>query len=411
MTRTRTRYLTDIRQKSGYVTNTGLSFSTITSGFVEQATMVDTLTPGYFNLAKEGLPLPFNNCSRSLTTSREDPMHMYAQDQSGDRKWSLDGHLTQVFSSIWNIAWPTLVLPKFPGLTNLVMEAQAQALGHVDQPRYDFGEPLAELTRTIRDIKRPLHSIKRLVSRFSRDVSLLGRAQQTAERVSDVWANYSFYAGPNIRTINDIVDAYATRNYKRPAYKTARGKASYQSGAVNGSSTGSVSGWISDRVTRRVYTVEVRAFIKYLVNDANSRGELLGLRARDLPGLAWELVPLSFLVDRVLNVSRLVHVGTRFASGNVRIGQSWITIKVIDDNQRTVKGIRRSVPDALNFFSPNTTHPWTVRVETLSRSTWKPSFQSLVKVKPFGLTSGLTQTLDTVSVILSNVAFATRNTR
>lgn len=401
--RTRIRYLSDVRKITTQISDTGISIPRSTMVFVEQDSMTDTLTPDYFLKVQKGLDLPINNCTKVRSTNREDGMNMFIQDQSGARHWVLSGQCCQFNTASWSLSWPSLTLPKFPGLTQLLQQAQAQALSRVDKPRYDFGEPIAELLHTVRDLKRPLNAIKRLSTRFTRDLSHRERVIIGSDRVADLWRNYSFYAGPNVRLLNDIVDAYATRNYKRPAYRSARGKSSYASGYVDGKSTGNVSGWVTDRISRRVYTVEVRAVIRYSVTDANSKGELLGLRARDLPGIAWELVPLSFLVDRVLNVSRFIHVASRFASGNVKIVGAYYTVKIVDDNQRTLKGMRRTTPDPLNFAYPADTRPWTVRTETFNRSTWIPSLWSLAKVQPFGLTSTLSSTLDTVSLIVRNL--------
>jgi hypothetical protein len=140
--------------------------------------------------------------------------------------------------------------------------------------------------------------------------------------------------------------------------------------------------------------------------DVSVPGQL-GLVRRDLPVAAWELIPLSFMIDRVINVKRFLKTASALSSSEVQISRgSFETVRYLDVRLARLKNLRATLNPHLNSYTPSTT-PW-VRYEdfSLTRSTWWPDIGDVASTlfRGSGLVDGLTKCADSAALIVAHLS-------
>lgn len=375
-------------------------------GFLEQESSVDRTTPG-FNGPRTGF-LPQNPFTYSMKTYHEDKSTLVYFDSNGVRSRKCVGSVTQfLYSTNPGQGFTALPPPTATGynLGLLIAEANAKALEKFSTPEYSFGEPISEIVSTIRSIKQPLRAINRLVSRWQKRKRLLKRsnfknAKDYAQALAALWLSYSVNAGPNLRTISDAIDAYARKSYARATLSVAFAKTSYDSGPLYGQATQTPSlGGL--RTVERVLRASVKSVILYQILDAADPKAILGLKMRHVPGLLWELVPGSFLIDRVYNVKRFVNVASALKSSKLRVCGACIVTRVDDVVTRRVCNMTVTGSPAP---SPRDSPPYVVRDFKYDRQPWHPSAADVVPPRKMkNVLRSLHQTLDLASIILGKM--------
>lgn len=372
----------------------------------EVESMSDHLTPGYKS-GRSGF-LPQNNMSYSCTTTAEPVSQLIYYDGSGKRGRVCKGTVTQFMynpiggtSSGQGFTRLNIANPAAFNLNALIAEAQAKALARYSSPEYAFREPIAEIVNTIRTIKQPIHAIKRVVSRFSkRRDRYKDRLKGDRKALADLWLSYSVNAGPNMATVEDAIDAFARRAAQRYNIQVANAGSKYDSGPlyVSAAQTPSLGGM---RHAQRVIRANVKATILYTVQDAADQSTILGLKARHLPGLIWELVPLSFMIDRLYNVKRFVDVAATMSSSKVRIAGACYTTRIDDVYSRWLTDLTVSGSPSP---SPTSTPKMIERTFTYSRSKWSPSVFDVLPPLTLGKAAGSLHTiLDAVSLTIGRL--------
>jgi hypothetical protein len=99
-----------------------------------------------------------------------------------------------------------------------------------------------------------------------------------------------------------------------------------------------------------------------------------GLRFKDIPETLWAILPLSFMVDRMYNLSQTMRGLSSFLDPNLTILGAWTTTKVDTIETITwighVSPIVESVQEAYTDTIVKTT-------ESYNRQTWEPVFTDL----------------------------------
>jgi len=403
----RTRSTLTLPYREGVVNATG-SINTTISGVFEQsgeATMDDIVTPGYQQLIARGAIIN-NPCSYGKEehttvgsgTGSYDP-------EDGSPGYRLTGSLTRYRQS--NALYASL-----DPIEGSASEAQFYALSNVDRTPFAFGEDLAEIGQTIRFIRDPLGSLRNLSRGFKGDVSQLLRkkkqkaryskaewAERRALAVADVWLEYRFAAMPLVRSVHD---AFRSISYvdDRPVRLTARGKSGGQvSASETRTMTHSNGTTTFDFDVKTTRNVRYRSSILYQIdNPVKDWRYTFGLRTQDLPETAWQVVPYSFMVDRLVNVSAAIRGLTVLANPKLEIlAASTVTH---DDLSTTW---RHNGQDA---------DGWTASVSgetakrsnfTYKRDIWTPSMSDTVPpVTPGNLVNDVTKTADLIALVLKN---------
>jgi len=256
--------------------------------------------------------------------------------------------------------WSWNYFPSTHDLDADMVKAQNRALANLDSTPYDFFEDLLEIRETIKFLRNPLAAIRALKSAYTRSVKKINRMKnlsRKAKALADAWNQYRFALAPLVRTIVQAADAYNHRGSTRRDPRRS---------AV-GSVTSKYEVWAKKTYTLNFYTggktyfnrgyfhvAESKATILYEVTNPLKDWKFnLGLRAKDIPVVLWEVVPLSFLVDRLVNIKRSIQALVNLLDPNVtilaastRLKDSRIRKHELTDVQLNSWTLTKLVPDA-----------------------------------------------------------------
>jgi hypothetical protein len=342
-----------------------------------------------------------NPCTYQLDEVVEGTGLSQFTDLNGARTITLSGNIHQVMIKKTNLpnffTEPYLSLSEDVDLDVL----KHKALSFVNSPKYDFGEPAYEIAETLRFIKNPLASVNRLVKSFSKKrdktVSRFASISDRVKAAAEVWASYSFAARPLMQTINDAIDAYndQTVTNSRRTSRTLWDNDEYTSSTT----VHSFSGWKTNIQRDKEVHKEVHVGVTYENEDDYTIFAKLGLRGRDLPSTMWEVLPLSFMIDRVYNVKGFINGAINLLDSSVKINGGFITT-------RTEQVLRFKASHPTTHISTST---WNTHIADelqrrrfiYNRSPWVPSASDIIpRFKPRGLVSDLTKTADLVSLMV-----------
>jgi hypothetical protein len=270
-----------------------------------------------------------------------------------------------------------------------------------------LGEPIAELRTLPRDLNPTLEALERNTRRYKRlaESGKFGRGKRNARYAATAWASYAFFIGPLVRTAEDVVEEYAARLDVQDLWQTARGISKKRTPPAFKTTTASGSGWTWIWEQVRYSEIEIHAGIVYSSPDRTiSVPGRLGLVKRDWPVVAWELMPLSFMIDRVFNVKRFLKTSAALSSPNVSISRDSFTVtRQLDVKMARIKNIWSPTIPQSNY-SP-TTSPWYRQEEfTLLRHRWWPDLSDVtVTARGSGLANSLTKMADVASLVIARL--------
>jgi hypothetical protein len=421
--RNRARFRNDSRIITSALSTTGSTLSSIsTKNVTSFETMTDFLTPGWRNPDRSSFPI--NPLTYACSSDTESPKNLVFSVFNFPNWVRVNGLSAQFLTTAWNISWPQVVLNGYD-LTFLTNLAKNEALGKMDNPEYSFAEPLAEVRQTLQLIRNPLRSLKRLLNSFNRKAEPIrtaaGNRRSAVNRskaLSDLWLSYSVGARPLVRTTSDAIDSFARRAIEKrfPTFRRATDTQEFTGTGFSKATVNSafpysggytVQSWTHTRNQNRFLRANITAGLYYRSLDENTTASYLGLRARDIPELAWDLFPLSFLVDRLYNVKRFLSVSSKLLSSKVRMQGGWVSIRVSDRYTRSINDI---FANGVNIYNntykcrPTETSKWTREEFIYSRSKWNPTaFDALPPTRAGRLLGSLSSTSDAVSILIGKI--------
>lgn len=420
-TRTRNRQLTSIKYPNG----TQNSFAA--DAFVESEVMDDVTSPVWPRIeivpadtefpTRLGFPHgnPYNELSVAINplayscTTVAEASSSFELRFNASNILTIDGCVNQGLNKYLASQYPSPTPPVMPSLAQLGYVVKSKVLQMSQDPEYAFGEPLAELKKTLVGLRNPFHTLRRIAKSFYKRRKTLEASARTAKQVSRAfaatYAEYQFALAPTVRSIQDGMDAhidYMTRTVLSENWRAFRSKhkasGSSRATSVLGAawSGGSPSGtFILTRENILFQEYDVRAGLYRSNPTDSSKREYLGLSARDIPVTLWELFPYSFLIDRLVNVKGFIKTSMALTQNSVRFGGGWLTERVTTRNAKRTLKIERSGWTA----KPSSTFPFVTSVHTYSRFNWNPAMSPL---KPphqgKGLFNSLSSTLDLLTV-------------
>jgi len=288
-------------------------------------TITDVVTSKFRSKIKQGVIIN-NPCT--ITDSN---IPVGGGSRTYDRQWS-DG-------STWNnvvsgplYSWTTRDLPlpydldDFSNL-DLVAMAKLKALSNIDSTPYSFAEDLAEIRTTVKHLFSRGRDLKDLNTSLSRAVKYLKKQRHrknpaTIEReISQLYLEYRFAISPLIRSIADLIEAANEKLGSRPDRLTARG---FEENSSTSRSSIPISRPPYKAHAERELSEKVGAGILYSVTNPLSGFRFkYGLRNKDIPVTMWAIVPYSFMVDRVFNISQALRAITNLWDPDVHIHAAW----------------------------------------------------------------------------------------
>lgn len=319
-----------------------------------QEEMTDYVTPNFRKIIARG-GIVNNPCSYSkktiTTTGGTVGSH---QNASATQGWTSVGFATAALKpSNIDVLWPQIAWQEPSGLKSEA-RMKLEAIARVDSSQYSFGEDSAELKETLRFLRHPVDSLLGLTRQhqlllrkihrrnnyakrypqFDKKLSTASRMKQNwrtyngnarsiAKAYADVWSAYSFAAAPLYRSANDALEAWYTLPSKihvlgrktshSRSSDTWEGSWSSLAHVVNAYVTRYYS--VSRRLTKSRHVsilYEVRNPIKTIHDD-------IGFRPKDFPVTMWQIMPLSFMIDRIYDVSSLLKATINIGDPKVKI--------------------------------------------------------------------------------------------
>jgi hypothetical protein len=304
----------------------------------DEESMVDYVTPNYKRLVSQGVII--NNPAlyvRGTISSVGNGSGSF-NNASGTYPFTVEGaisrHLHAAIGGFPSTGWTEIGAIS---LVSNVERAKALALSYIDSTPYAFGEDSLELMETLRFLRNPLHSLANLGKSFQRDIRKAKRIRvkgrnsdgslnryakrivagtrndinykksllEQTKAIADVWLTYQFAASPLVRSIDDAISAYTVKEPPiRAPRRSARGKSEDEEKAqgtvVHYAGSGTYRTWELSHYKSE----DIKASILYTVsNPIEDLTWRLGFRKKDWPTTVWQIMPLSFMVDRVFDVT------------------------------------------------------------------------------------------------------------
>lgn len=305
------------------------------------------------------------------------PATVWFQHVNGHQQEHVGPGVCAVIAAVHNGYGYTFAAEPDIDLQELVEASRLIALGNVDRAPYSFAEDLAEMRETLKFLKDPLDSIRALSDELWWDVRFLlektkkgkSNALTLAQAIANVWTSYRFAFSPLVRSVSDAI-ASVSDNTTPPVRRTARGHREVSEENLEMESLGNFE-----------YSTTVEYLVRsgVLYEDSNPfQGwrDKYGLRFKDIPETLWAVMPLSFMVDRVLNISAALRGVNAFLDPSIEMLGAWTTVRKKVVKTRACIGYNN--PGLIK--SSQITNP-EVDVEeifTLTREKWDPSVDALI---------------------------------
>jgi len=339
----------------------------------------DVVTPGYRRQISDGAIIN-NACS----------MHVDLQEVQGNGYYKGIRHSTGTVYEVYGSGSVTAWLQYYTGFTYLNSPsingspldviAKNKSISYIDNSPYEFAEDIGELRETVRFLKNPAKSLLKFSKSFNRDVlkHMLKngrRIRSFASASADLWLEYRFAAIPTVRSMVSIAEAYHDTDIKYPKRRSGRGFQKKQNAGSSGLYDQYWGGPTVHFYVKDEQWVSYRAAILYQVgNPVIDFRYKYGLRAQDIPETAWNLLPLSFMVDRVVDISSMIRGVTNLLLPNLEILAGCIVEK---------KHLERFITAASisdGGWGTITLTPDTVRTKTFlyERTVWSPGLADTV---------------------------------
>lgn len=282
---------------------------------------------------------------------------------------------------------------------DMVAAARLQALGNLDRSPYSFAEDIAEMYETLRFLRDPLASLRNLSREFNDHYTWLLNARANMSKLkalSEAWLQYQFAFLPLVRSVHDAIESFHD-NKPRQKRRTARGGSSFSEASTDSAVIG---GWHSES-SISVHS-EVRAGILYEVtNPINDWRYKYGLRFKDIPETLWAITRLSFIVDRMFNVSQAVRGMASFLDPNVKILGAWNSEKRTTTGSQSFTNFVHPIVETMLEMTPDVE----VNENSLyTRESWEPSIGDFVpEIRVEGLIDTSTKLADVAALIVQRL--------
>jgi hypothetical protein len=294
---------------------------------------------------------------------------------------------------------PALLQPDFQALEQ---GAKQKCLALIDSSPYEFAEDVGELGTTVAYFNQNLLRIVKLVKGMRK--AALKAALRNGKKVlshpealASVWLEYRFAIMPLVRSCESLKEALQDQVH-RPKRRNARGilKDSSEGSTGNYTATGGFGLPVNFRVVDHV-SCDVAAHCLYEVdNPVEDFFYKYGLRLQDIPETAWNLMPLSFMVDRIVNLSGFFRGITNLTNPSIKKLAGSYRYKYSYERTISAQSIDAGSWGLINL-NPDTNYTYSF---TYSRSVWDPTFVDTIPTLDFkGLYDSVTKTADLVAII------------
>lgn len=277
----------------------------------------------------------FNNpCYRVTRSFEETPGSYVYQHKITGKTGSYNGSVLGRMKAV-GVASDTLPTVHLP-YDSIVNNAMLAALADVDSSQFNFGEDLAEISKTISSLKGIATDLIDVATSFQRGVwragvrelrgkTALDSAIKSHDAVAKAWLKARYEYRPLVISLGDLLSVYwgALDAMSNKVRGRATGTAEGQDSA-SGSYILNVGHLIDvDYVVQHHY--KARGFILYTSDIKNTVSRQLGLGMKDLIPTLWAVTPYSFLIDRFLNVTDLIRAAQNAFDTRIKVLASGVS--------------------------------------------------------------------------------------
>lgn len=365
-------------------------------------TIVDTVTPRFRERFRAGEVI--NNSVLLTKTSVLNTSGGLRRDKTistgNYTDYTGDGNLND-FIIQRNAADGYTALTSPLNLTDLTQQAQQRALAGMDKAPYSMAEDLATIREMIKFIRHPMGSMLELAKSWNRQV--LKRSGKTnslrrAKLIADAWTEYRFAFKPFLKTVQTVYSSLTDVSSVRPAFLVSHGytEGRYVFGDVQKVGANQLK-W-----SRKIdHSVKLHAAVIYKHSDpVMDWRDKYGLRGKDIPELWWDLVPLSFVVDRVFDVGTGLRALSAIADPELTILGGSVTSRQEKKSTYSYYGEKDIATRILTVNADTSTSI----VYTYQRDPWTPSVLDVVPpILPGNLVKDLTSIADVAALVVQRL--------
>jgi hypothetical protein len=371
----------------GYSHNGSGYSATVGFDSYRNTSITDTTTPNWKRKIKAG-EIVNNPMSMSVVESMVEgsgTMSQYQISNPANTYYTFgNGSLTAWFQR-WYGSGATCPDP----VNNVNQEIEilkTKCLGKIDSTPYAFAEDIGEIRETLKFLKNPLASLITHLKRMRRKT--LSRVQKSRRKANfrasksdlaftytdafaDVWLTERFAVAPLIRSISGAMEAYEDSVY-RGTRNTARARSDLRN--ANSINTSSTAGETSFFKKSKTQDVTVSVGLIYEVDHPMSDWQYkYGLRFKDIPETVWNLMSLSFMVDRLINISDSIRALNAFLDPNVSILTAWVVTK--NTLEERTSAYNHTTNGYVNVVTPDTIVKKTF---SMTRAVWVPTLSDVL---------------------------------
>lgn len=416
--RSRTRYLRD------EMVNTALWYSISYNRDFRKEVMTDYVVKNFRSLSKSGEviinPLSYSCEVRYLPndtiTWQSTGYPPATADKSGSANYMRGclGYVPQ--NADWRNGVVSGSLPGYATSSNDTAEFDLRkqaAMAFVDKPQYDFGEDLLSIRETLRFLRNPLESIYHLFTAFGKRASAIENGKQyassiaKARAIAELWATYSFSIRPLIQSCENAIKALEDETVL-PFRRTSRSKSVLTQTTVRTYSGSHTSGNYMTAVVTNVRTADFHVGVVYDAPQRVSLQSKLGLRLKDWPTTLWEVIPMSFMVDRMMNIKNFILGLVNLNDPEVKIKGGFLVKRQRDSHTVLATSLRPPKGTAILAFSPL---PHYHEYFLMTREKWIPNVSDTLPLwNPKELVKDLTRVADLLALIVLIASPLTKST-
>lgn len=281
-----------------------------------------------------------------------------------------------------------------------IPSVKLSAISNMDKPDYNFGEDSLEIRETFATLrqgllllKNPLKEVRAIAERMKKASNRNRRVlnMNNFDAVNSAYLQYRFALSPLMRSVMDGLEAMEKDISKlQPRY--------YSRAKKIVSDTHVSSGQASFATVKRTIKTDrtTRATIMYQVFNAEHDWRFqLGFRNKDIIPTLWAVAPRSFMVDRVIDISRSLTAMINLADSDIRILAASVSTKTVVTTKYEVKTLSRAP-----YIRSGTVGDVTDTNVSYTRDPWKPQFfDAIPELTPSNLVSDLTNTADLFAIM------------
>lgn len=312
----------------------------------------------------------------------------------------------------WSISGKT-VIDFQKEIDKLTFLAKQAAIAKMDKTPYTFIEDLLEIRKTVALLRQPLEPLvnigRKIEGDLGRRLSLRKRGKLTSYlpdttfqvALAKSWLTYRFVYGQTLMSAMNVRDALQDQlilQYNKPdVRRKSRGKFSSRLAAAD--TVVRSNGYTVTSSEVQQFEAEISASILYTVRKpAIDLAFATGTRLKDVPTGLWQIVPYSWALDRMLDITSTLKGLINLGDPNLVIHASWVRAQVRRNSTRQV----------LSWTQPGYTisvangGPEVIIDNSWSRTPWLPTVNDTLPTFDIeGVKKEITSVLDLASLATS----------